>query len=406
MDEFGVYHIGAQSYSRRCRKCWQKGDFPLWPLSRKVIYIDQFAISNMTKALNKAGPRHTAAAANPFWVTLFERLERVVKLQLVICPDSDVHRHESMVSGFFEPLKRMYEQFSRGVSFDSTDQIAQRQLNTALLAWLVGEVPQYDFNPERITHHGLQEWKPNYIISVSGEYPASIVGGIRKFRDEVHSKIHALFEDELRTTPNKDFKYWLDREREAGGRAILQARQLYLQRMYEMAIGTVPFSFENVYSSNGLDQFNLIAEVLRARGTPENELVSRLRAFLASDAFKDYPASRIATLIWAAIGQAAAGGQKEPPNAGMSNDIRLLTLLPYCDAMFVDNGCRALWEKVPRKHRLEYRAALFSYNTREQFLAYLKGIEDNGDPAVLACVHDVYGEPRPFLTMYEKRPRG
>ena len=89
----------------------------------------------------------------------------------------------------------------------------------------------------------------------------------------------------------------------------------------------------------------------------------------------------------------------------MSNDIRVLTLLPFCDAMFVDNGCRALWEKVPRKYRPPYRARLFSYNTREQFLAYLQEIEDDGDLAILACVRDVYGEPRPFLTMYEYEER-
>jgi hypothetical protein len=46
----GVYHVGPQGYSRRCRECWHKGEFPLWPFSRKVIYIDQFAISNTMKA--------------------------------------------------------------------------------------------------------------------------------------------------------------------------------------------------------------------------------------------------------------------------------------------------------------------------------------------------------------------
>ncbi len=80
-------------------------------------------------------------------------------------------------------------------------------------------------------------------------------------------------------------------------------------------------------------------------------------------------------------------------------------LLSFCDALFVDNGCRALWEKVPRKYRPPCKARLFSYDTREQVLAYLQEIEDGGDPAVLACVRDVYGEPRAFLTMYEYERR-
>jgi hypothetical protein len=46
----------------------------------------------------------------------------------------------------------------------------------------------------------------------------------------------------------------------------------------------------------------LIIEVLKARGVPDDGLMPTLKAFLASDEFKDYPMSRITTLVWAAIG--------------------------------------------------------------------------------------------------------
>ena len=39
--------------------------------SRKVIYIDQFGISNMMKALNRQHLRREAAARDPFWRPLF-----------------------------------------------------------------------------------------------------------------------------------------------------------------------------------------------------------------------------------------------------------------------------------------------------------------------------------------------
>lgn len=135
-----------------------------------------------------------------------------------------------------------------------------------------------------------------------------------------------------------------------------------------------------------------------SKGDEANE---RIRQFLDSDTYKDFPHSRITALAWAAICQAAALGQKKPPNAGMGNDIRVLTLLPYCDAVFVDNGCRALWEKVPRRYRPSYAARIFSYNTKDQLLAYLQEVEDNGDAAVMACVREMHGEPRPNVNMYE-----
>jgi hypothetical protein len=77
-------------YTRRCRACWFKAHVGLPPLSRKVVYIDQFAISDMMKTLNAEHPHHAEAAANSFWRELFEALEAVVKRQLVICPDSDI----------------------------------------------------------------------------------------------------------------------------------------------------------------------------------------------------------------------------------------------------------------------------------------------------------------------------
>lgn len=401
-DEFGVYAVWSQSYSRRCRRCWHKGDFPLWRLARKVVYIDQFAISNMVKALNPACRRHEAAALDPFWLTLFERLERITKLQIATCPYSDVHRHESMVSGFFQPLRRMYEHLSQGVEFESTDEIALSQLHIALLSWLNHEAPRYDFNAETVTGGGLNDWKERFIISTSDEPPLALVSGIRNFRQGVHAKLRLLFDRELRSTQQIGFEYWLDRERKAGGRAILQADRLRSQRLEEMTTGIMPFSPENFYESHALDQLNIIVSVLRRHGTADRDLAARVLAFLDSDEFKDYPASRIATLVWAAFSRAASNGQKEPPNQGMANDVRVLTLLPYCDAMFVDNGCRALWEKIPGRYRAIYRTQLFSPKTRENLLAYLQRIEEDADPGVVASAREVYGEPEPFLGMYSE----
>jgi hypothetical protein len=135
------------------------------------------------KAIDVTAKAHDKAAADPFWMALFKQLERVCKLQLAICPDSHQHRDESLLSPFFDALKRMYEQLSHGVSFDSADQIEQRQTNVALLAWLAGEEPVYDLNPERVTSGGLNDWQDRLIVAVSGGYPADMAETIRSSRD-------------------------------------------------------------------------------------------------------------------------------------------------------------------------------------------------------------------------------
>ena len=92
--------------------------FPLPGLSRKVVYIDQFAISNMMKTLNRAHGHHARDADDPFWRRLFERLDRLVQLQLVICPFSEVHTNESVVSPDGAALRAMYERLSLLVGFE------------------------------------------------------------------------------------------------------------------------------------------------------------------------------------------------------------------------------------------------------------------------------------------------
>lgn len=52
----------------------------------------------------------------------------------------------------------------------------------------------------------------------------------------------------------------------------------------------------------------------------------------------EIPFNDIASSLWASIAhQAAYGGRKKPPDRGMVSDIDMIsTLLPYCDAMFID----------------------------------------------------------------------
>ena len=95
---YGVVEIGGRGYTRRCRRCWYSSRYPvLSTLQKKVIYVDQFAISNMMEAIDVTAKAHDRAAADPFWLSLFEQLERVCKLQLAVCRESYVHTDRKSV---------------------------------------------------------------------------------------------------------------------------------------------------------------------------------------------------------------------------------------------------------------------------------------------------------------------
>lgn len=125
-DSFGVLMITGQHYTRRCRECWFTESYGLPELRKKIIYLDQFVISHMMKAINHRLGK--TEKIDPFWLKLFERLDRLVKLQLIICPDSTFHRNESLLS-HYQALKRMYEHLSGGVTF--YDSLTIRRLQIA-----------------------------------------------------------------------------------------------------------------------------------------------------------------------------------------------------------------------------------------------------------------------------------
>src|SRR5712691_1419470 len=151
------------------------------PHFKKVVYLDQFVISEIVNAIDPHAKAH--ARVDPFWRQVFEALERVSKLQLVVCPWSPIHRDESLLSGRFERLQQMYEHLANGVRFDHPSDVEQRQLGPALSAWLDGkEPPQHDLNPERITNGGLHRWHGRIRVSVSMNHPPKEVRALRQRR--------------------------------------------------------------------------------------------------------------------------------------------------------------------------------------------------------------------------------
>lgn len=89
-EAFGVLMVCDYHYCRRCRNCLHPrgyeppARFPLPNLSKSVVYLDQMAISNMMKALNPSAKGHDRAVRDGFWRPLFEKLDRLSKLQLLV----------------------------------------------------------------------------------------------------------------------------------------------------------------------------------------------------------------------------------------------------------------------------------------------------------------------------------
>src|SRR5438034_10868275 len=76
-DAFGVLMINSHSYRRRCKKCLFAQAYDLPRLAKKLIYLDQFAISDMMKAINPNARANREGKVDAFWGQLFTRLDRL-----------------------------------------------------------------------------------------------------------------------------------------------------------------------------------------------------------------------------------------------------------------------------------------------------------------------------------------
>jgi len=172
-------------YCRRCRECFfprgggPAARYPLPELDKKIIYVDQFAISNMMKALNPQTKPYQKRSLDEFWVKLFERLDSLCKLQLILCPDSGFHNKESLLSPYFEPLKRMYELLSHGVSFYSYETIKRFQICEHAKNWISGErEKELNLDVHSVVHGKINVWQDRLIISMNVQYDTDWLDGL------------------------------------------------------------------------------------------------------------------------------------------------------------------------------------------------------------------------------------
>jgi hypothetical protein len=392
VQEFGVLSVSDIRCERRCRACFHRGTIYLPKIRKKIIYIDQFVFSNFVKVLDPEIDGHERAASDPFWKQLFQILDVVCHIQLVACPDSREHQHESLTSSFYESLKHTYEHFSRGVSFHDSGTIKQRQVAQIAKCWAKKEPVTFDFDAESISAGRLHEWNGRIFITVDGLLPGTI-HGLRMSRGKNHKELQEVFAQWQRD--KKPFREVFAVEK-TGYRQNLVSnyRKQYLKRAQmpaEIMQGRMP-SLDEILPSMAETQMSGLQYLFRAHADDEKQSTEMLTQFLASGAMDEAPFSIIGAAMYGSLSRKAASGQKRMPNQGTANDVEIIsTLLPYCDAMFIDNECSALWHDIPKSHKLPYPCRVFCRNTGAEFIRYLTEIRDSATSAHMKIVEEVYG---------------
>lgn len=406
---FGVLTINRNSYSRRCRECFfpsgaQKSMFYELPrLNKKVIYLDQFVISEMMKSLNPKTKAYQKGKVDPFWLGLFEKLDKLCKLQLIICPDSIYHKNESLLSPYFEPLKRMYELLSHGVSFYDRGTIERFQVLQNMKNWITGKPDeQISLDADDVIQGDIHGWQDRLIISVKRDYEENWVEKLREDREQLSSRLLEVFK-RWQSETDKDFNYWFEEECKGYGRAVLQVYFNYLKTYMEIATGKIEPTASFLFPPDAVYLIHEFHHVLREEGIPEADFWPKTVEYFSSPNIKQVPSIKISCMLYAAIARKAAAGRKNPPTKGMANDISVISsLLPYCDAIFIDNECQAYLDEEPLCSEINYGTSIFSPNKRDAFLQHLNDIESSMPKEHLQKILEVYGSTweKPYVTLF------
>ena len=409
--QFGVAIVNGNRYFRRCNNCFRPTgheksyEYTLPPVSKKIIYLDQFAVSNMMKSVKKRKESGTSAADGDYFLELYKKLDRLTSAQLILCPSSQAHSSESVLSKKFEEFKRMYDNLSYGKSFYAFETIERFQISKLLRSWNDGkENVEWDFNPEKIMHSTINEWEDSIFITASEHYMVMFKPSILERRDNITERL-AVVAHRWSGEKGRSFDQWFREEGLAYGPAILKQYFEHISSMQRIKVGKSPLSIENLLGS---PQTDIVVETYTylCKNYTSKEALQKTFEFFDSDVLLDIPFNEIASLIWAAVARKISAGQKRMPDGAMDQDIETISnLLPYCDALLIDRECHALLSEEPVRTRLEkYNTRVFSASNIREFMDFLDGIEKGASEEHLKAVEEVYGTDwrDPYLTMYDK----
>ncbi len=379
-EGFGVLSIfNYNGYSRRCRYCLYHKSFKLPQLNKKIIYIDQMGISEMMKSINPKISQKTKARLKPIWLTVFNKLDRLIKLNLIICPDSNSHYQESLMwKPYYKALKMMYEHMSNGISFYDEDIIKRFQINVSFKKFAKFKGVK-EITTQSITSDDINSWLSRFRISVEMDhFDESIIDSIRTERDQVDQNFLSVYK-RWQTEKGKKYQEWLEEETKA-----------YLPTLMK------DFSFRSILTE--------MFRKMENTGKTEIEASDIITSYFKSGDIIKIPYVRISAGLFASLARKASQGKKTLPTMGMVTDVSTIaSISPYCDVMFIDNECRAMLNEEPLKSNTGIKTRFFSQSNIQDFLSYLDEIEKTASKKHFEIIKEVYGEnwDQPFIKMYE-----
>jgi Zn ribbon nucleic-acid-binding protein len=387
-NAFGMVWVGGSSMTRRCVRCGHKAQYELPKLSKKVIYLDQNAISNVFKV--SSGKLRTGSNREFFWKKVTELSKRVFLLQQAVFPLSDIHRDETLVYLHHDELNLAHEMLGGDVSFKNSESVIMAQTLEFFDYYLGGKPPPNTrFDLESVIEGEKDCWISDLHITASMDFSV-FAERVRSDRDRVGPALSELLQFWAAKKPS--FRQALLVELEGYGRENRRALQNNTQKMSQAVTQNDSELMYECLSSRVYRQFMTLRTYAERNGISSSEATAEVLNFWDWKGNWQLPHNKISSYLFAGLARRVASGQRNYPKVGIFNDFRAIsTYAPYVDAMFLDNECANILGEQPTKDDLNLSSRIFSTKTGEEYIHYLESIEADTPETVRARACEIYG---------------
>ncbi|MEY9354338.1 hypothetical protein ABIF65_006806 [Bradyrhizobium japonicum] len=384
---FGTLAVGGNRVTKRCKACAYSHDDVLPDVDKRVVYLDQFAVSELYKT--KAKTRKAGAPREQFWQDCYALANRAYLRQQVIFPASNLHSDETIVWHSPAELRLAHEMFSGETSFERTDAIATQQEWEFAKAFLKGEPPpSLGTSVDEIIFGTRNVWLPIYHVSVNSDYSV-FAPGLRRDKAVADASLKQLADLWVEKRPT--FNDILQNELSSYGSAMRQALSAQISRTQAAIVSDDPASVLDIRFGL-IGRYARLSALFERNGVPAKDAFKEVLKFLEWPGNQQQPAHKIFAYLFAALGWRISSGQRPAMNASILNDFSAIsTYAPYVDAMFVDRQCASLLKQGRLRSELSYKARIFSMSDPQEFLDYLKGLGDAATADVREFAYELYG---------------
>jgi hypothetical protein len=361
---FGNVSVLGDELLRGCQRCSYKIHLPLPPVSKKVIYLDQFFFSS---AFRGKDARFIEAA---------ERIRRATHLQLLVSPYSSVHEDEThqwrgQAGKAHDDLMDFIKASSRGMKFEPAYTIERTQIVRAFRTYLAGTPPDYLIKQKDAIRGDLDKWDSYFRVDV-GQYLPDVELKRRLKAESVNRLITLL--DVWQGSPETFEEHVALELRDSG--------QLYRRAFYKMmervAQGDLAAFMDSPVAATIVEQMlDVLPDTVEGPAR-----MARCVDFFNSAHFAAVPSEWLSAHLFATIremvrqGAYANRAKAKERLRGILGDIdHISTYAPYCDAFLMDVPMAEIVSKPTVSLEARYGVKVFSLRNLDELFTWLDDLE-------------------------------